>query len=115
MRHETDERKHYEPGEEAEETVGRSNEIFFGILSLKFIAWLHNRLMTRTANLVRQLAVATKTASRSELLLNLLYEARVMREPQQGPREKKICIAASAHTCTITYKVSPIMCQPCAG
>lgn len=23
-----------------------------------------------------------------------------MRPPQHGPREKKICIAASAHTCT---------------
>ena len=31
VRHETDERKHNEPGEEAEDAVVRSNEIFFGI------------------------------------------------------------------------------------
>ena len=47
-----------------------------------------------------------------QLLLNLLNEARVIKPPQQGPSEKKICMAASAHTYDGKYSVlfrGPVM------
>ena len=47
---------------------------------------------------VAPLTIGTMRASRRQSLLNLLYEDIVISAPHAGPKEKKICIAASPQT-----------------